>query len=300
MADQNSIVAAFIKDLREAREYQRVSLEQVAEETHISRYYLEALEAGRWEQIPFAYLPGFLRNYAEAIGMNLEKVMKRFGELNYRPPSARVEEPQTSPTDSVVTRELREAGKGMKHAQPSGTQGNLPLDSGRQPGGPLAPDWQPSEDEHKIPRFWDVLPGWVKALFFLPILLLVGLLVWMLISLRSCDFQPDNSETELTATAGSTEESIELSSQDGYHTRLSLALPGAVMLFSADSLYYNGILRADSVLNVLGEDQLTLTVERIEDLRLQIDQAEQDFAPDSGRGEIRITRRGARVVRRTP
>ncbi len=299
MADQNSNIVAFIKDLREAREYQRISLEQVAEETHISRFYLEALEAGRWEQIPFAYLPGFLRNYADAVGMNLEKVMKRFGELNYRPPTATISEAPAPQADSVV-RELREAGQGMTHAAPSGTQGKLPLDGGRQPGGPLAHDWQPTEDEHRIPTFWGVLPSWVKTLFFLPAVILAGLLIWLVLGVRSCTSDPTGHERIEETPIAEGSGTMVLSSEDDYLSHLSLTLPGAVMLFSEDSLYYNGILRADSAIDVVCDRQLTLIVERIEDLRLQINQAQQEFAPDSGRGEIRITRRGARVVRRTP
>ncbi|WP_028972732.1 helix-turn-helix domain-containing protein [Spirochaeta cellobiosiphila] len=57
--------------LKEARESKDISIEQVARETNISRQYIEALENEDYEKFPGeAYLLGFLRNYADYLGLN--------------------------------------------------------------------------------------------------------------------------------------------------------------------------------------------------------------------------------------
>jgi len=57
--------------LRQAREAQSLSLDQVAQETHIRLHYLEALEADRFEMLPSAaQLRGFLRAYGDFLKLN--------------------------------------------------------------------------------------------------------------------------------------------------------------------------------------------------------------------------------------
>jgi hypothetical protein len=77
-----SAIAFFCKDLRDAREFRQISLDEAAQITRISREYLEALENGRWDGIPAAYLRGYLGSYADAVGMNREKVLRGFDHLN--------------------------------------------------------------------------------------------------------------------------------------------------------------------------------------------------------------------------
>jgi hypothetical protein len=76
-----SAIAAFCRDLREARRYRQVTLFEVAETTCVNREYIEALEAGRWDEIPPAYLRGYLALYAQAVGMNREKVLRSFDQM---------------------------------------------------------------------------------------------------------------------------------------------------------------------------------------------------------------------------
>jgi hypothetical protein len=77
-----SAIVIFAKDLREAREFQQMTLEEAARATRISLDYLEALESGQWDQIPRAYLRGYLALFAEAVGMNREKVLRGFDNLH--------------------------------------------------------------------------------------------------------------------------------------------------------------------------------------------------------------------------
>lgn len=57
--------------LQTARNQKQIELEQAARETNIARRYLEALETGMYEVFPGEpYIVGFLRNYAEYLGLN--------------------------------------------------------------------------------------------------------------------------------------------------------------------------------------------------------------------------------------
>ena len=69
--------------LKSAREERGISMDQAVHETNISRNYLEALENEEFEEFPAeAYLIGFLRNYADFLGLDQDKVVGQF--RNYR------------------------------------------------------------------------------------------------------------------------------------------------------------------------------------------------------------------------
>ena len=68
--------------LREAREKHNYNLEQVARDTNISKSYLEALEEENFGVIPGdTYVLGFLRNYAEYLGLNPEELVGLYRNL---------------------------------------------------------------------------------------------------------------------------------------------------------------------------------------------------------------------------
>ena len=57
--------------LREAREARGMSLADVSEITKIRSKYLEAIERGEFAAIPGeVYLKGFIRNYADCVGLD--------------------------------------------------------------------------------------------------------------------------------------------------------------------------------------------------------------------------------------
>jgi cytoskeleton protein RodZ len=65
--------------LRAQREALGISLETAEEETKIRRKYLEALEAGRTADIPGeAYLKGFLRSYANFLGLDGQALVEEY------------------------------------------------------------------------------------------------------------------------------------------------------------------------------------------------------------------------------
>jgi cytoskeleton protein RodZ len=66
-------------DLRAARERLGWSLPAIAEHLRIRRVYLEALEEGRTADLPgTAYAVGFLRTYAQALGLDAAEMARRF------------------------------------------------------------------------------------------------------------------------------------------------------------------------------------------------------------------------------
>ncbi len=63
--------------LRAARLKRGQSLEAVAQQTRISKRFLEALEENRFEQFPaVVYLRGFLKSYCEHLDVNFEDIWK--------------------------------------------------------------------------------------------------------------------------------------------------------------------------------------------------------------------------------
>ncbi|MDP3542790.1 MAG: helix-turn-helix transcriptional regulator, partial [Elusimicrobiota bacterium] len=69
--------------LRAARLKRGQSLEAVAQQTRISKRFLEALEDNRFEQFPaVVYLRGFLKSYCEHLDVNFEEI---WGMLNATP-----------------------------------------------------------------------------------------------------------------------------------------------------------------------------------------------------------------------
>jgi len=77
-------------DLRAARERVGWCLDDLAHAMHIRPSYLEALEAGRINELPGnAYALAFLRSYATMLGLDPNDVVRRFkaeaGQVNARP-----------------------------------------------------------------------------------------------------------------------------------------------------------------------------------------------------------------------
>ncbi|MFZ5433108.1 MAG: helix-turn-helix domain-containing protein [Calditrichota bacterium] len=93
----SSAITAFCSELREARDFKRISIDEVAKITCITRDYLYALEKGEWDRIPTAYLRGYLALYANAVSMNSDKVLKTFDQLVSREKPSRSAVLDTNP-----------------------------------------------------------------------------------------------------------------------------------------------------------------------------------------------------------
>lgn len=65
--------------LKEARLEKGISLEKVSKATKIKEEFLELIEKGEYKKLPSAsYAQGFVRNYAEFVGLNEEEIMAIF------------------------------------------------------------------------------------------------------------------------------------------------------------------------------------------------------------------------------
>ena len=92
-ASPGRAVGRLLRDQRLARE---LAIDDVAARLRIRRRYLEAIEQGRFDQLPgAAYIPAFLRAYANYIGLDADKVMTAY-QLSGPVPIAR---PVTLPAD---------------------------------------------------------------------------------------------------------------------------------------------------------------------------------------------------------
>lgn len=72
--------------LRDLRQQQEISLEEVAGKTRIQPRLLRAIEQGNLEQLPEpVYVHGFLRQYADAIGLNGVQFASEFPTTSHTP-----------------------------------------------------------------------------------------------------------------------------------------------------------------------------------------------------------------------
>src|SRR4030095_2041874 len=73
---------SFGASLKKQRELRGISLQEVAEATHIRRPYLEAIEADRFEALPgLTFLKGYVRTYAQYVGLNPEETLVRLNSF---------------------------------------------------------------------------------------------------------------------------------------------------------------------------------------------------------------------------
>jgi cytoskeleton protein RodZ len=95
--------------LRAAREHRQLQLSEVERATHIRARYLSALEDERFDALPgTAYAKGFLRTYADFLGLDgplfVDAFNERFApaELPEAPPPVRVQKPRRLLTARLV------------------------------------------------------------------------------------------------------------------------------------------------------------------------------------------------------
>jgi len=99
--------------LRQAREAQGFSVEQIEEITLINARHLEAIERGALNALPRPYIRAFVREYASVVGLDPAEVLKAFDEREAErtrqaaaSPDSHPAEPEVHRTEPVATRVL--------------------------------------------------------------------------------------------------------------------------------------------------------------------------------------------------
>ncbi len=65
--------------LEEARLNKGITLDKVEADLKIRKFYVLAMESGRWEELPgYAYAVGFLRTYAEYLGLSGDEIVEEY------------------------------------------------------------------------------------------------------------------------------------------------------------------------------------------------------------------------------
>lgn len=85
--------------LREHRLRARVTLEEIMSRTKLSRRFLEAIEEGRYEELPGGvFTVNYIRQYAAAIGYDAELILEHCRQRNREPeerrPAAKAQPPR--------------------------------------------------------------------------------------------------------------------------------------------------------------------------------------------------------------
>jgi transcriptional regulator with XRE-family HTH domain len=77
-------IANFSKQLRNIRQSRGFSTESIAGKTGMPLRVVERLENGRWHEVERPYLLGYLRLYAQAVGLNPDETLERLREMGKR------------------------------------------------------------------------------------------------------------------------------------------------------------------------------------------------------------------------
>jgi cytoskeleton protein RodZ len=96
--------------LRRQREMREISLRDIADRTKISRRYLEAMEADRFDLLPAPiFAKGFLREYARYVGLSPDDVVNHYLSVHY---------PEDLPGDPKEDTKVRSRPKPIDPGQP--------------------------------------------------------------------------------------------------------------------------------------------------------------------------------------
>ena len=102
--------ALLVRKLIQARKERGLSLEEVTVETRIKKDHLEKIEAGNLTFLPAAYVYAFLKEYAEAVGVDDSELLERCrdelsipSDLKVRQETAEEEEERSSQKDERLS-----------------------------------------------------------------------------------------------------------------------------------------------------------------------------------------------------
>jgi cytoskeletal protein RodZ len=75
------------RQLRQAREEQKIDLQSVCDSLKIRRFFLECIENGRFDQLPgTVYTVGFIKSYAQYLGLDVTQELEYITSLSCQTP----------------------------------------------------------------------------------------------------------------------------------------------------------------------------------------------------------------------
>lgn len=156
--------------LRYARETRGLTLEDAERDTRISRRYLYALESGELDLIPApVYARGFLRSYAQYLGLDPQEAMARYPRDDAGPyapqPQQRLPAQQASRQQQQQPRQ--QPPSGQRPAPFGGSRERPPESLPRVPGSP--PAWRRPGPAEGAPRGEQQRPQAQQAPVQLPV-----------------------------------------------------------------------------------------------------------------------------------
>lgn len=69
------------EEYKKLRISRNITLDEISEKTRINKEYLEKIERGDLEFLPYPYVKGFIKVYAKYIGVDLQELEENFDEL---------------------------------------------------------------------------------------------------------------------------------------------------------------------------------------------------------------------------
>jgi cytoskeletal protein RodZ len=96
---------AFGAELTKERESRQISLQDISAATRINVRFLEAIENGQFDVLPEAYIRAFVREYAEAVGLEPEGVLTKLDASMGKGPEPPASTPVVTPEEPAAPKE---------------------------------------------------------------------------------------------------------------------------------------------------------------------------------------------------
>ncbi len=274
----NEALKQFAEDLKRAKEEKELTLQQIFSKTRIDQKFLRAVEEGNFEIMPQVYVRAFIKEYANAVGLNGEEELRKYDDIRLGKSSSGEEEQSTS-------EEKREEF----YSEPK-TRGKKVVT--------FEDNTAPIEVSKKNPQ--GVIIGSILGVF--AIVILIGL-YYYLFEAKANDiviekpYQPDTSEryketvvgekyVEKEETVDSTEESSDVPSSKTYSGELKLELSAHattwIRMKIDDVKNQEFTLTPNTILSFKGEKKFEILIGNAGGLELKLNGEKLNFKGKPG------------------
>ncbi|MBT8387905.1 MAG: helix-turn-helix domain-containing protein [Ignavibacteria bacterium] len=124
----------FAEKLRQAREENEITLQQMAAKTRIDIKFLEAIDNGNFSFLPTIYVRAFIKQYAKTVGLDEEETIKKYeaAKQGKLPEKVKVEEKKETVDEKIHEPEKKQAQPLQTFTDITETQ--TEADSGKKKG----------------------------------------------------------------------------------------------------------------------------------------------------------------------